>query len=121
MYVKQLTFGVSLIVLCLALSAKAGELPCSQITSGAEKSGCLYALGLSSISDKKYKEAIELFANRIKMLGQDYNKDGRAIDDTGQKLTLAKIEEQKDHLEVSANLYKGVLDSRIHLVSDSAN
>ena len=118
---KYLKIGLFVAVLCLGFSSYAGDLYCSNIALSSDKSKCFYELGASSISSEKYKEAIEQLTAGIKTMGQNYNMDGRAIDDTGQKLTLAKIEEKRGNLEVSANLYKSVLGSRIQLAPDGAN
>lgn len=78
------------------------------------------SLGLRVYASEWPSSCITLFAG-INSLGNGYNKDGRAIEDTGQKLTIAKIEEKRGNLDVSANLYRIVLSSRVKLISDSEN
>ena len=118
---NNIKLGIFVIALSFVQLVGAVELPCDQVRSMTEKTDCLYTLGLTNLSDKNYEKAIELFSAGINVIGMNYNKDHRAIDDTGLKLTLAKIEENKGNLETASNLYKGVLSSRISLINDSAN
>ena len=58
--------------------------------------------------------AIELLRLGIKRLGEEYYNENY-IDDTGMKLGLAKIKYEEANFKSSADLYKGVLESRLDM------
>ncbi|HWV15052.1 MAG TPA: hypothetical protein VN030_06430 [Cellvibrio sp.] len=69
-------------------------------------------LAKKDIEEKHFDLSIKNSKSGIDMLGKTYlSCDG--IDDTGMKISLAKMEEEKNNLEFSATLYMRVLESRI--------
>lgn len=69
--------------------------------------------GTDAILNSGYIQANKYLDDGISMLGDSYI-NAATIDDSGMKLTLANIEESNGYLQISANLKKGVLESRIH-------
>lgn len=74
----------------------------------------LHEQGRTALSIGQFKEAMRAFERGIELLGDKY-VDENLIDDSGMKLTVAKIEEEKGNLEVSANIKYRVLTSRLEV------
>ena len=125
-YLKRLTkFILATLVLCTTgiTSCTANEtVPspsgdkmnrCAELDDYKQSKEALL-IGSTALSDGRYAEANKLFSEGIDVLGDSYRTPD-TIDDTGMKLTLAGIEEKSGNLEVSANLKKGVLESRLNI------
>ena len=72
----------------------------------------LLAQGNTALAASNYAQANLAFNAGIVELGKAYYS-GPVLDDTGMNLGLAQTEEQRGHLELAANLRKGVLESRL--------
>ena len=79
----------------------------------------LLAQGNTALAASNYAQANLAFNAGIVELGKAYYS-GPVLDDTGMNLGLAQTEEQRGHLELAANLRKGVLESRL-VMYKSAN
>ena len=92
---------------------------CNKLDSKLEKSKCFEVVGLDKLKLKNYGEAYTAFIKGIEIIGSDYNNNLRYIDDSGQKLALAKIENQEGNNSIASNLAKNVLGARIVMLSNS--
>ena len=86
---------------------------CSAYDGVQQEVTCLLSEGTKAI-DSDVQLAIELLRLGIKRLGEEYYNENY-IDDTGMKLGLAKIKYEEANFKSSADLYKGVLESRLDM------
>lgn len=88
---------------------------CSISDGIPQKVSCLLAEGTKAI-DQDNRLATKLLRLGIKILGKLY-RNKNYIDDTGQKLVLAKIKHAEGDFVASANLYQSVLKSRLIMLN----
>lgn len=88
---------------------------------GRELSGTLLidvrnklSIGEVAIHDGRYVDAIKHFKDGISALGRLY-RSVNVIDDSGMKFALGKSNEFDNDLEGAANIFRGVLASRIRM------
>ena len=93
------------------------ECECTQLDSTVESSMCFESIGLDELKLKNYGAAYSPFLRGIEIVGSNYNENLNAIDDTSQNLTFAKTEKDKGNISVASHLVKGVLRSRISMIS----
>lgn len=93
------------------------EKPCSQAMESS-KTSLNEANAL--IINREFKKAISIMDLAIYKM-KPFNSAGHIVDDTGTKLTIANLEEDKGHFDVAANLKKSVLEARIKLASSEYN
>ncbi|MCZ6638242.1 MAG: hypothetical protein O7E53_01695 [Alphaproteobacteria bacterium] len=84
---------------------------CSISEGIPQKVGCLLAEGTKAM-DHDNRLATKLLLLGIKTLGDSYRNENY-VDDTGQKLVLAKIKHDEGEFVASAHLYQSVLKSRL--------
>ncbi len=128
-FLKRLTkFILAILVFCTSgiISCTANETvpsprgdkmnKCAELDNYKQSKEALLK-GATALSDGRYVEASKLFSEGIDVLGDLY-RNPDIIDDTGMKLTLASIEEKSGNLQVSANIKKGVLESRLSIYEE---
>ena len=83
--------------------------------SRISKAETLYSKAKLAIKERKFRAASGFLDQAIAIIGDTYiskNTD----DDTDMILTLAKIEQSKQHYQKAVNLKKKVLESRLELL-----
>jgi len=101
------------------------NMPFANTTAGNPPARCsmeaLYQAGMAAVTSAEkeiaqnhFIEANAKLDEGLASLGSRYVSSS-IVDDTGQKLTLARIEEREGRLQIAANLKKGVLSSRLEI------
>lgn len=80
-----------------------------------DKAQKLLEQGEKQIDDSQFPEAINTLNEGIELIGSEYVSP-LTIDDTGQKLVLAKIEQKNGRYNIAANLLKSVLTTRLSIM-----
>lgn len=89
------------------------------LTLTKEKVQLLLECAEQQIKNSEFEKAIKTLYKGLELIGSDYESP-LTIDDTGQKLTLAKIEEKNGRYNVAANLLRNVLTARVNILDSKS-
>jgi hypothetical protein len=115
---KNLTCSFAIVFICHAARAEEKHIaPIPEIEHQTQK---LLEAGESCMDQADWQCANDKLKQGIALLGDSY-VDKHILDDTGQKLVIAQMQEKDGNLKTSANLYDRVLVSRLQVLRSRAS